>query len=190
VSEREERRRGAAGPTVRRRNITRRRFLGGAAAGAAGYAVAGQGAGVPEVAEARRRRRRRRDAIVIGAGIAGLTAARELVKHGKSVAVLEARDRVGGRTLNREIEGGEVVEIGGQWVGPTQDRPAVSVIEVAPSRAPPARSRPRAPGAQVPCAGLSAAPRSYGQACAQVGTRRSRPLSVAALLHPTGKAVP
>jgi monoamine oxidase len=130
VSEREERRRGAAGPTGRRRNITRRRFLGGAAAGAAGYAVAGQGAGVPEVAEARRRRRRRRDAIVIGAGIAGLTAARELVRQGKSVAVLEARDRVGGRTLNREIEGGEVVEIGGQWVGPTQDRVLALIDEL------------------------------------------------------------
>jgi monoamine oxidase len=38
------------------------------------------------------------------------------------VVVLEARDRVGGRTLNREIGAGKVVEVGGQWVGPTQDR--------------------------------------------------------------------
>jgi monoamine oxidase len=36
--------------------------------------------------------------------------------------VLEARDRVGGRTLNHPVGGGEVVEIGGQWVGPGQDR--------------------------------------------------------------------
>lgn len=99
--------------------VTRRRVLGGAAAGAAGYALSGPaGVSRPEDAEARPRRRRRRDAVVVGAGIAGLVAARELVREGKSVAVLEARDRVGGRTLNRKIRGGEVVEIGGQWVGP------------------------------------------------------------------------
>ena len=36
--------------------------------------------------------------------------------------MLEARDRVGGRTLNHPVGGGEVVEVGGQWVGPGQDR--------------------------------------------------------------------
>ena len=58
---------------------------------------------------------------MIGAGLAGLSAARELEKQGLSVVVLEARDRVGGRTLNRKLGDGKVVEIGGQWVGPTQD---------------------------------------------------------------------
>ena len=38
------------------------------------------------------------------------------------MAVLEARDRVGGRTLNHSLGHGEVVEVGGQWVGPGQDR--------------------------------------------------------------------
>jgi monoamine oxidase len=57
----------------------------------------------------------------VGAGLAGLTAARRLVRAGRSVAVLEARDRVGGRTLNHAIGPGEVIEVGGQWVGPTQD---------------------------------------------------------------------
>jgi len=60
-----------------------------------------------------------RDVAVVGAGPAGLTAARELQKAGLSVAVLEARDRVGGRTWTDTIDGA-VLEIGGQWVSPDQ----------------------------------------------------------------------
>jgi monoamine oxidase len=62
------------------------------------------------------------DAVVVGAGLAGLSAARALRAAGRSVVVLEARDRVGGRTLNHDIGDGKVVEVGGQWVGPTQHR--------------------------------------------------------------------
>ena len=62
------------------------------------------------------------DVVVVGAGLAGLAAARELRSAGRDVVVLEARDRVGGRTLNEPIGDGKVVEIGAQWVGPTQDR--------------------------------------------------------------------
>ncbi len=62
------------------------------------------------------------DVIVVGAGLAGLAAARRLLGAGREVVVLEARDRVGGRTLNEPIGDGKVVEIGAQWVGPTQDR--------------------------------------------------------------------
>lgn len=62
------------------------------------------------------------DVLVIGAGLAGLTAARRLSAAGVDVMVIEGRDRVGGRTLNLELSDGDVVEIGGQWVGPTQDR--------------------------------------------------------------------
>jgi monoamine oxidase len=62
------------------------------------------------------------DVLVVGAGLAGLTAARDLVAAGRSVLVLEARDRVGGRTVNQEIGDGKIVEMGGQWAGPTQDR--------------------------------------------------------------------
>jgi monoamine oxidase len=62
------------------------------------------------------------DIAVVGAGLAGLVAARDLLAAGLSVLVLEARDRVGGRLLNHTLANGAVVEVGGQWVGPTQDR--------------------------------------------------------------------
>jgi monoamine oxidase len=61
------------------------------------------------------------DGVIAGAGIAGLGAARDLTARGLSCLVLEARDRVGGRTVNQEIAPGEVAELGGQWVGPGQD---------------------------------------------------------------------
>ena len=61
------------------------------------------------------------DVVVVGAGLSGLAAARSLSGRGLHVAVLEARDRVGGRTLSRRI-GGDVLDLGGQWIGPTQDR--------------------------------------------------------------------
>lgn len=60
-----------------------------------------------------------RDVVVIGAGVTGLVAANRLRDAGLSVAVLEARDRVGGRTWTNDIEG-VTLEIGGQWVSPDQ----------------------------------------------------------------------
>src|SRR5919107_3821784 len=62
------------------------------------------------------------DVVVVGAGMAGLSAARDLLAANVSALVLEARNRVGGRLLNHTLENGAVVELGGQWVGPTQDR--------------------------------------------------------------------
>jgi monoamine oxidase len=56
---------------------------------------------------------------VIGAGLAGLVAARELVAAGKQVALLEARDRVGGRTWTVPFSnGGLSVDLGAEWVIP------------------------------------------------------------------------
>jgi monoamine oxidase len=56
------------------------------------------------------------DVIVIGAGFAGLVAARELsVKRDRSILLLEARDRIGGRTWTAN-ELGEEIEMGGTWV--------------------------------------------------------------------------
>ncbi|GAJ82398.1 putative flavin-containing amine oxidase [Nocardia brasiliensis NBRC 14402] len=62
------------------------------------------------------------DVVIVGAGIAGLVAARDLMRGGSEVLVLEARERVGGRVLNAELPGGSPIEVGGQWVGPTQHR--------------------------------------------------------------------
>ncbi|MCD6015435.1 MAG: FAD-dependent oxidoreductase [Geminicoccaceae bacterium] len=106
---------GYRAPVAANPGVSRRGLIGGAAAGVAGYALSGPSAAAAE-------RSRRVDVVVVGAGFAGLEAARQLKKAGRSVAVLEARDRVGGRILNVPINRKEVVEIGGQWVGPTQDR--------------------------------------------------------------------
>jgi len=61
------------------------------------------------------------DVVVLGAGFSGLAAARALVRRGLEVVVLEARDRVGGRSWTERI-GDLVVDRGGQWIGPTQTR--------------------------------------------------------------------
>jgi monoamine oxidase len=98
------------------RRVTRRAVIGaGAGAAAAGALAPRAGAAKPAP------RIRKADVIVVGAGISGLTAARRLVAKGKSVLVLEARARVGGRMLNHDIGGGHVTELGAQFVGPTQD---------------------------------------------------------------------
>jgi monoamine oxidase len=97
------------------RGLSRRSLLAGAAGGAAAAAL-------PATAAQARARARTTEVAIVGAGLAGLTAAHELVKKGKSVVVIEARNRVGGRTLNHPIGGGHVIEVGGQWIGPTQDR--------------------------------------------------------------------
>ena len=97
--------------------VNRRELLTGATA--AGVAVALE----PGVARgASGRRSRQVDVAVVGAGLAGLSAARRLVDAGRSVVVLEARDRVGGRNLDHHLGSAGVAELGGQWTGPGQTK--------------------------------------------------------------------
>ncbi len=69
------------------------------------------------------------DVVVVGAGFAGLSAARELTRAGLAVVVLEARDRVGGRVYTKTLEGGPWVDLGGQWAGPTQNHLLALIAE-------------------------------------------------------------
>jgi monoamine oxidase len=110
--------------------LTRRRLLGTALAGGAASALP------VATARAATATAKQADFVVIGAGLAGLTAARTLVKAGRSVLVLEARDRVGGRTLNRDLGFGKVTEVGGQFVGPTQNRIIALADELGVKRFP------------------------------------------------------
>jgi monoamine oxidase len=70
--------------------------------------------------ERSREEKRAADVVVVGAGFAGLTAARDLARLGYDVVVLEGRDRVGGRSSTTTIAG-IPVDLGGTFVGPTQD---------------------------------------------------------------------
>lgn len=99
------------------KKLTRKEFLKLTAAFSAGVAVVPLSAIKPIGATSADYQ-----VIVIGAGLAGLTAARDLVNNGvTNILILEANDRVGGRTLNQFNDGCYPGEAGGQWIGPTQN---------------------------------------------------------------------
>ncbi|MGH2896246.1 MAG: flavin monoamine oxidase family protein [Solirubrobacteraceae bacterium] len=107
--------------------VTRRRFV-------TGSLVTGAAVAVPGAADARAKHKPKHkpakqkstvhqaDVAVVGAGLSGLIAARQIAAAGKSVIVLEARGRVGGRCFSRSIGSGasDVANMGATFVGPTQ----------------------------------------------------------------------
>jgi monoamine oxidase len=96
--------------------ISRRGVLGGGSA-----LLVGGGLGDTAVAAPATSSRLKADVCVVGAGFAGLAAAWRLKQAGLRVVVLEARNRVGGRSWTVTMKDGAFVDYGGQWVGPTQD---------------------------------------------------------------------
>jgi monoamine oxidase len=98
--------------------ISRRHVLGGAGAAAAAASLPA----TPAEAIPNTTSHLRADVCIVGAGFAGLAAAYRLRKAGAKVVVLEARNRVGGRSWTVGMKDGGFVDWGGQWVGPTQDR--------------------------------------------------------------------
>ncbi|MCW2848667.1 MAG: amine oxidase [Marmoricola sp.] len=101
--------------------ITRRTLVVGTAAVGAGMLTAGLLDGAAEAATLQGSLPTNVDVVVVGAGISGLVAARQVARSGRSVLVVEARDRVGGRVLNHTLRSGATIESGGAFVGPTQD---------------------------------------------------------------------
>jgi monoamine oxidase len=99
-------------------SISRRHLLGSAALGTAGAALTA--GSTPGTASADTTAQA--DVVIVGGGLAGLTAARELLADGWSVILLEARDRPGGRVYGLPLGDGKTSEGGAEFIGPTQDR--------------------------------------------------------------------
>src|SRR5260221_11950134 len=92
------------------------------------------------------------DVCVVGAGYAGLTAARRLSQGAKSVVVLEARDRIGGRVWTPHLSDGSPVHRRGAGLGPKHHAifapPPAAAGSTAPAAGP--RSHPPVPGTRPP----------------------------------------
>jgi monoamine oxidase len=101
------------------KNINRRQFVGGAAALTAGITLAGASAATGAPRSACRNKDCDYDVVVVGGGFAGVTAARDSSKNGFKTLLLEARNRLGGRTFGADFDG-TTIELGGTWIHNTQ----------------------------------------------------------------------
>ncbi|PYE20614.1 monoamine oxidase [Williamsia limnetica] len=104
-------------------SLSRRRLLGGAAIGAAGLALGSRfvGSGVASAASGGSIGAQTYDTVVVGGGLSGLSAAKKLAQAGRSVVVLEARERAGGRVHNISTPKlGVTLDAGAEFIGPTQ----------------------------------------------------------------------
>jgi monoamine oxidase len=113
------------------KGITRRRLIGTAATGAAVAALPASASATTNTGTLRSV-----DVVVVGGGLAGLTAARRIAQRGRTVTLLEARDRVGGRVFSQSLAGGGYAEMGGMFTGPSQDYIQALASEVGVSTYP------------------------------------------------------
>lgn len=111
-------------PLLSRRTLLGGASLGGLAVGTGALGALTAAAGAAEPQGLTGDLPRRVDVVVVGGGISGLVAARKVANAGKSVLLVEARHRVGGRVLNHHLTGpgehGATIESGGAFIGPTQ----------------------------------------------------------------------
>jgi len=117
--------------------MTRRRLLAASATLPAAPAL-GQGAR-PPAAET--------DVVVIGAGAAGIAAARKLMGAGRTVIVLEAKERAGGRCIADTVNFGMPMDLGAHWIHAPDDNPLVGLARASSSRA---AARARVNGRPMP----------------------------------------
>ena len=114
-------------------NITRRNLLGALAAGS----MMGNQSVQAAIRDLALPSHVTLDAIVIGGGLAGLSAARRLKNQGASVLVLEARNRIGGRISTEVLPNGQPIDLGAQFVCDAQRRISELVDEVGLTRVQP-----------------------------------------------------
>jgi monoamine oxidase len=112
------------------KTVGRRGFLAGAGAAAVAGTVPGAAADAATRKPVKKKQTKRVDVCVVGAGLAGLTAARELRKRGLSIHVVEADTRVGGRVWTVPTKSGAPANYGATFIGPGQDRIAALAREL------------------------------------------------------------